>query len=514
MPDMSLARHVPGHLRAVPPDAWPGDAARGRDMVAGIFRFAGQTISRENLSWQPENAMPEWIAALHGFEWLRDLRSTGGERARRMAREMVALWINQYPKFDETSWRADIMGARLASWIAFHGFFCASADDEFRKNYFTSLTKQARYLSRALPGKLSGMPLMRALRGLAYTGIALDDGDERLEQAFDIIFGEIGRQILPDGSHISRSPRNTFEFLQCLVDLRTALIAAKIEMPEEIQHAIDRIAPAVKMFRHGDGALAQFNGSQEGNSHLVEVTLMHSGARGKAVKSLPQGGYERLCLGRSSMIVDSGTALDSINNERMHAGLLSFEYSYGRDRVFVNCGTSEVEGKWRRVLRSTLAHSTLSVDNRNACTFEGEGSRPNIRTRRHEDENMAVIEGGHDGYVPRFGLTYRRCLKLNNQGEALVGEEQLSGRSGIPYAVRFHLHPGIQAIMEDGHVLLRAKSGLVWRFRCMGAEIGLEESVYVSEDENPLSTLQIVLTGQTAGASPTTIGWELRCEKV
>ena len=368
--EMAFTQRVPHRLRVIPPDAWPGDAQRGRDMVAGIFHFAGQTISKEQLSWEPKQAHPEWIAALHSFEWLRDLRSVSGEKARRMAREMVALWIDQYPAFDETTWRADIAGARLASWIAFHGFFCASADDAFRKNYFSSLARQAKHLSRVLPGNLTGLPLMRALRGLAYTGLALEGGEARLEQAFTIILQQIPEQILPDGAHISRNPKATFEFLQCLVDLRAALISAKMEMPEEVQHAIDRIAPAVKFFRHGDGGLAQFNGGQEGNAHLIETTLMHSGARGKAMPSLPQCGYERINLGRASVIMDTGLPLLSAHSDRAHAGPLSFEYSYGRDRVIVNCGTSEVDGKWRKVLRSTLAHSTLIVDNRNSCKFD------------------------------------------------------------------------------------------------------------------------------------------------
>ena len=203
---------VPFRLRVIPPDPWPGDTQRGRDMVAGIFRFAGKTIEKEHLSWEPENAHSEWISELHGFEWLRDLRSVGGEKARRMAREMVSFWLSRYPKFDEITWRADIIGARLTSWISFHDFFCASADDAFRKNYFSSLISQARYLSHALPGNLTGLPLMRALRGLAYTGLALEGGEARLERAFKVILQQIGEQILPDGAHISRSPQATFEF--------------------------------------------------------------------------------------------------------------------------------------------------------------------------------------------------------------------------------------------------------------------------------------------------------------
>jgi uncharacterized heparinase superfamily protein len=512
-----LAPRVQGQLRAVPPDPWPGDAQHGRDMVAGIFHFAGQTITKDDLSWEPADASPEWLAELHGFEWLRNLRSVGGERARRMAREMVSTWLMRYPKYDETAWRADITGVRLKSWISFHDFFCASADDEFRKEYFSSLIRQTKHLARALPGNLSGIPLMQALKGLAYTGLALEEGEARLEQAFNGILLQIREQILPDGGHISRSPQASFEFLQCLVDLRAALISAKMEMPEELQYAIDRMAPVVKFFRHGDGALAQFNGGQEGNAHLCDTTLMHSGARGKAMQSLPHSGYERIIQGRASVIMDTGLPLVSAYSDRAHAGLLSFEYSFGRDRVIVNCGTSAVQGKWRRVLRSTLAHSTLIADNRNSCPFDAEGllsGGPDVRARRQEDAEVALIEAGHTGYVPRFGLTHRRCVRLRDQGDILCGEDQLTGKSGVPFAVRFHLHPGIQASLtpDGGEAVLRARSGISWRFKASGVKLGLEESVYACKGELPAPALQIVLTGQTTGAA-TAVSWEMIREK-
>ncbi|MBI3441180.1 MAG: hypothetical protein HY052_05180, partial [Proteobacteria bacterium] len=289
--DLLQLSGTPGGLRAIPPDPWPGDAQHGRDMIAGIFHFSGQTIAREDLSWDPEKASPEWLTELHGFEWLRNLRSVGSERARQMAREMVSTWLARYSTCHPLAWRADIIGTRLKSWISFHDFFCASADDQFQKDYFSSLIRQTKYLARMLPGPAIGLPLLRAYKGLAYTGLALTGGEKRLKQAFGGILQQIHEQILPDGGHISRSPQMTFEFLQCLVDLRAALIAAKMDMPEELQQAIDRLAPAIKFFRHGDGALAQFNGGQEGNAHLCETTLMHSGSRGKAVQSMPHCGY-------------------------------------------------------------------------------------------------------------------------------------------------------------------------------------------------------------------------------
>ena len=515
---IAINPRIPSRLKAIPPDPWPGDAQRGRELVAGIFRFAGQTVEKENLSWKPLDAKPEWVASLHGFEWLRDLRSAGGDRARRMAREMVTNWLDVYQKPDDIVWRADVIGVRLTSWISFHDFFCAAAGDEFRKAYFTSLIKQAKYLSRALPGDLAGIPLMKALKGLAYTGLAVEDGEERLEQAFRLILKQIREQILPDGAHVSRAPQATFEFLQCLVDLRAALIAARIDLPEEVQHAIDRITPAVKVFRHADGALCHFNGAQECNAHLVETTLMHSGARGKAMQSLTHCGYERLQQGRSSLVMDTGLPLGSLYADRAHAGLLSFEYSYGRDRVIVNCGTSEVEGKWRELLRSTAAHSALVVDHRNSCQIDDFGllsSRPDVKIRRHEDDDIAALETSHNGYVPRFGLTHRRTVRLHDTGEAMTGEDILAGKSGVHFAVRFHLHPGIQSslVREGEEILLRAKSGTGWKFTAPGMELSIEDSVYAGEGEHPRRTRQIVINGVTAGPS-TRVAWELRREKL
>ena len=61
--------------------------------------------------------------------------------------------------------------------------------------------------------------------------------------------------------------RNTL--LRHLVDLRAVLRAAKAEVPEALQHAIDRMAPALRFFRHGDGALALCGGIRHAHHPFV-----------------------------------------------------------------------------------------------------------------------------------------------------------------------------------------------------------------------------------------------------
>jgi len=514
--DMFLIQSIPDKLSVVPPDPWPGDSDLGREIISGTFKFAGQTIQKDKLSWEPAQASEEWFTELHSFEWLRDLRSAGGERARRMAREMVESWLDEYSKYDEKTWRADILGRRLKSWISFYDLFCSTATEEFKKSYFTGVVRQARYLSNALdmPDALSGIPLMQALRGLAYAGIALPGHEAYLERAFNDILDQIKEQILPDGGHISRNPEASFEFLLCLVDLRSALIAARIEIPEELQHAIDRIAPAVKFFRHQDSAFAQFNGGREKHAYLCETILMHSGANGKAMKSLPHSGYERLNKGRSSLIMDIGLPLLSKYSQKIHAGLFSFEYSYGRERIIVNCGTSETKGKWRELLRSTLAHSTLTVNNKNLIQFDKEGlasNLPIVTHRRFEEGDVLAVEAAHSAYMTDFGLNHHRAVKLVEKGDVLKGEDQLSGKSGQNFSIRFHLHPDIKATMlkEGEEVQVVAKSGASWIFKFRGHNAILEESVYCNNGIVPIKTQQIVFEGKTVSTT-TVISWEMR----
>jgi len=518
--DMLFIQNVPSRLAVVPPDPWPGDADKGRDIISGSFEFAGQKISHKDFSWEPEFVSDEWYEELHSFEWLRDLRSVGGDRARKVARDMVADWLYDYSKsVNDKSWRIDILGKRLKSWITFYDFFCASADADFRRQYMSSIVRQARYLSNMLdmPDVMKGIPLIYALRGLAYVGIALEDAENYLERSFSDILDEIKEQILPDGGHISRSPNVTFEFLLCLVDLRSALISAKIEVPEELQHAIDRIAPAIKFFRHQDSSLSQFNGGSESNAYLCETILMHSGAQGKAMRSLPHSGYESIQKGRSRVIMDVGLPLLSKYSERVHAGLFSFEYSYGRERVIVNCGTSSIKGKWRNLLRSTLAHSTLTVDNHNSCQFDDEGllsNLPMVSSNKSDDAEISSIEGTHSGYMANYGLSHNRIVKLEDKGEALSGEDTLSGKVGVPYSVRFHLHPNVRAISVKGgeEIFVSTKSGTTWVFKFAGGVGSVEESVYCNTGSTPRKSQQIVFEGVTAETS-TKIKWEMVRQK-
>src|SRR4029078_4145800 len=150
--------------------------------------------------------------------------------------------------------------------------------------------------------------------------------------------------------------------LRDLIDLRAVLRVAHAEIPSAVQQAIERMAPMLRFFRHGDRRLALFNGSVEEDGVIVDLALTRSETRGHPPKEAPHAGFQRLQAGQSLVLVDTGKPSPRGFDEEAHAAPLSFELSHGRDRIIVNCGGYRgAKPAWRRVARASAAHSVLVV---------------------------------------------------------------------------------------------------------------------------------------------------------
>jgi uncharacterized heparinase superfamily protein len=307
------------------------------------------------------------------------------------------------------------------------------------------------------------------------------------------------------------------QVLQDLIDTRAVLRTVRLETPAAVQLAIDRMAPMLRFFRHGDRRLALFNDSLEEDAVLIDLILTRSETKGRPPLQAADIGFDRLQAARSLVIVDTGRPAPRGFDETAHAGTLSFEMSHERERIIVNCGAYRgPKSSWSRVARASAAHSVLVVADTNSVEIRADGALgrapASITRERAEHEGQQWISATHDGYRQRFGLTYARQLFLAADGEDLRGEERLTGRPGANFAVRFHLHPSVQASLaqDGGAAMLRLPSGMFWRLRAAGAEISLGESVYLGSGE-ARKTQQVVLSG-TVGAEGAAVRWALRRE--
>jgi uncharacterized heparinase superfamily protein len=225
-----------------------------------------------------------------------------------------------------------------------------------------------------------------------------------------------------------------------------------------------------------------------------------------------------------------------------HASTLAFELTSGRRPLIVNCGSGRSFGEeWRRAGRATPSHSTLGIagysSSRLGMPSRLIGNRQELlvdtpdRVQCHAEDlqDGFRLELAHNGFEMTHGLTHARILNVALDGRGLAGEDMLITLSdddttrfdrafdltdglGVPYAIRFHLHPEVDATVDlGGHaVSLALKSGEIWVFRYDGsAELTLTPSVYLENGRlKPRATKQVVLSGR-AMAYATRVRWSL-----
>lgn len=515
---------APAAAALVPPDPWPGNAQRGIALLGDSFHFHGRTLNRPAPLWSPVGVEGAWLEALHGFAWLRDLRAAGGDGARRKARALVADWIVANAAWSPIAWHPVVTGNRLAHWVSQYEFYAASADIEFRQRLLAAAARQARHLAGVLPAGLSGAGLVTAAKGLCFAGLCLPGGEAWLSRGLALLAAALEAQLLPDGGQRERCPILLLSVLRDCIDLRAALLAGGREVPRDLGLRIEGMAAMLRLLQHGDGGLALFNGGSEGEDLQIGLVLQRAASGKGPLQSAPAGGFQRLQAGRTLVLLDSGRPPPPGYDHLAHAGTLSFEMSVGRERLIVNCGAQTAEGgsgavEWRSAQRSTAAHSTATLADTNSSELRSEDGigarRAAVTCRRDEDEGNVWLEASHDGYQPLFGRNHHRRLFLSASGDDLRGEDSFPAEAALArpcsFAVRFHLHPEVQAMAaQDGRsVVLRLPKGGGWRLRSAGGALALEPSVYLGQPGQIRRSQQIVLSGR-AEAGETVVKWALQ----
>lgn len=527
---LTLGSRSAGELQAGGDEAtlgWPGDAQVGLQILTGEFRFAGEAIRQPTPLSDPIGASEGWRYVLNTFPWINDLRDCGGPSARQLAKHLIQRWVEENESYDPFTWRADILSARLRTLLLNHGYLEVNSDALFRSTLLRSLNRQATHLARALPDGLAGAALLKAIVALMLAGLMLPRGEAFLARGRQLFAVELPKQMLADGGHVERSPQVMLELLQHLVDLRDVLALARQPMPDSLQMAIDNLASVVVMLRHGDGTLASFNDTPELQPAFLDSTLKRATERLRPLNQLPITGFQRLDRGKTSVIVDCGAPARHGFDDHAHAGTLSFELCYDGERMIVNCGAHPWSKEWRQVQRTTAAHSTVVVDNTNSAMLlpptglkvagldlGGMALKPEVVTsRREETDGQIWLDLSHDGYEESFGLVHRRRLYLSADGHDFMGEDHLIGKGGNSFALRFHLHPLVQAtVTQNGQAaLIKLPGGSGWRMRVQGGDLTLAEGIHIGVGGQVRRTQQLMVMG-TIESNQTELKWLIQRE--
>jgi uncharacterized heparinase superfamily protein len=516
-----LADHIVFH----PWDALPRRLEEADSLLRGRFRFHGQVVDVPNgvsvFDDKPPSAA--WHQALHSFDWLPSLSTAGGENARKLATNLIAQWVKRYAHYSEAVWSPHIMARRLAAIFSHGRLVIANSEMMWRSKLFVSLREQAKMLERISREAPDGLPRLEAAAVQALSGLCLDDSPRRRETGLKRLEEEVERQILPDGGHVSRSPEALLSAYRHVIMVMEALSALNEEPPHILRNAHDRMAPMLRFFRHGDGALALFNGGGESDARMIGGLLARDDIRGQPFHHARHSAYQRLAASRTLVLLDCGQTPAGAFSLDAHAGAGAFELSSGTHRIVVNCGAGGLTHQaWNAALRATAAHSTVIVSDTSSAQLLPQGLARDLLgprltggpaapvSRRVETAHGWSVEMTHDAYVPAFGLRHERQITLSPQGLMVTGRDRLipveSRAAPRGFTVRFHIHPDVRVSpLEGGGILLKLPGGEGWRFRAGGGHLEVEESIYLG---GPVvrRAEQLVISG-TQRDAPAEIAW-------
>ena len=517
-----------------------GSFARGRQLLAGNFLFAGHLLEQKDADiWDLPAPNADFELELNGFQWLDDLAAVGDLAARGVAQKWLWGWIDRYGQGRGPGWTPDMTGRRLIRWISHALFLLRGTDSTESDLFYQCLHRQTQFLSKRWQGAAHGLPRFEALAGLIYAGLSLEGMQTAALPALKALARECSTQIDAQGGLPSRNPEDLLEVFTLLTWVTAALAETDQTPPDALLRAIERIAPTLRALRHSDGGLARFHGGGRGAEGWLDQALAQAGVRGARSEGLSMG-FARLTAGRTSVIVDASVPPQGRASLGAHASTLAFEVTSGRRPLIVNCGSGRMFGpEWRRAGRATPSHSTLSLDGHSSAHL-GPMDRATGREELIEGPTDVPVElsnapdgwrfeGGHNGFQPTHGLTHVRTIEMTFDGRGIAGEDMLlalddrdkrrfdraldaSKLSGLAYDIRFHLHPDVEATLDMGGaaVSLALRSGEVWVFRFVGGQVlRLEPSVFLETGRlKPRAANQIVLSGR-AMSYATRVRWSL-----
>lgn len=490
----------PAGLTALPMDNHPVNRARGEAIRQGKWRFGAGHIETQpgQPPWGIEPPSLHFADRIHRFHWLRDLAACGPE-GETLACALVVSWVETNGKWEDFAWRLSVTADRLINFLSAGPWLFSRIEGDARSHLLESVGRQIRHLQFSGPDEADPVARFRIAVALCLAGAATEDGRKILDAGLSMLEAECGKQILPDGGHISRSPEQLAHTLLDVQAVEDLMLRLGMSAPAFLTRLQPRMAAMLSFFQTADGGLLPANGGGDASDGLARAALRPHGALNAKFSFARLSAYQRIQAEDLTVYVDAGAGPERPYGGRAHAGALAITVDDGPERIITSCGSSaELDPSVRDAARRTAAHSVLCLNNEDSAVFSldpATGIRApdgpaQLAVRRMEEGEQYLLEGQHAGWRVRHGLIYRRRLYVAMNGARITGEDSLSRPMSdaplatqggpIPYEIRFHLHPDVQ--LRDGPDDRTIFLGLpqrqhVWRFRSE-ALLSVENSRY------------------------------------
>jgi uncharacterized heparinase superfamily protein len=518
---------LPLRLAAVPRDHVQGDRVRGDQILTGVLAHGIDRVRLADIDFASLGTTGELAQELHGFSWLRDLAAAASrDRGAAVAEAVAARWLRTHGGKVDAAWAPALWGERLLFWPAYAPYLLSSGDAAYRSALLNTAARGANHLLAKADEAAPGLPRITAWAGLTAASLLLGGQSGRVARAEAGLTRALASGQSNDGGLLSRAPAEQALLVDRLGLLRAAYQAAKHAPPEAVEGAAAAALAALHGVIMGDGALGSWQGGNPGDAARLTALVEGCGLRARPLRQARGWGYQRLSAIGTVAVLDAAPPPPGKFARRGSASTLALELSDGAQRLVVNCGgpgglPTTIPAELSEALRTTAAHSTLTLADTNSTAIAANGSLgrgvSDVTLDRRDDDEFARVEAAHDGYVRSFGLLHSRGVMLSNDGKEVRGSDRLlpAGRKkirdAVPFTLRFHLAPGVDAVptADKMGAILRSAGAPPWNFRCRGARLEIEEGVWVDGTGGLNSCLQLVIAGE-ASAAGIDIGWQFR----
>ncbi len=289
-------------------------------------------------------------------------------------------------------------------------------------------------------------------------GGAFFTNDAWISKGEEILRTELEEQILADGAHFELSPMYhqiiLFRLLE-LLDWYSNWSARDVQFENFLKEKSELMVSWLKNMTFLNGDIPHFNDSAPGIAFSSNFLLNYAEKLNVIPaedQKLGTSGYRKFTSDKYECIVDAAEIGPSYQPGHGHADALSFIMYVDMKALFVEWGTSTYQPNERRSLeRSTAAHNTLVVDNKNQSKVWGAFRVANRARVKIERDEKRFLKASHDGYN-KYGLTHTRAFSFE---DSITITDVVEGRrANAEKLVYFHIHPDREVQQTEQSILI------------------------------------------------------------
>ena len=382
--------------------------------------------------------------------------------------ELILSWIEKNEKYDVNTWDPYVVSKRLFNFINFIADINAKYKIDKLDKINNSIYIQSKYLSKNIEYYLDANHVIMDGKGLVFAGVYLNEFN-LLEKGISILVKEYTRQVLCDGGHYERSPSYQVEVLSHYVECYILLSKNELSKKgENLIKLIDKMSEYLNRIIMPNGNIPLLNDSSldypfkaddllQVCSAILDKKLFYSeNLSDYALSILDNQDIDKLIELKEDennveniMLKESGYYIirDLINEEKVyilfdcgdggpdynlghtHADSLNLILTIGDSEFLIDSGTYTYKiGNDRNYYRSTLAHNTITIDNKNSSDvwsgFMVSKRAKSFVKKYIENENYIYICAYHDGYSKVLGkdkVTHiREVIYIKGKGLFIV----------------------------------------------------------------------------------------------